>query len=461
MTRRNNDKPRLIHRRRFLHGLAGASLAVPMAQMFTGSARAVNKSDRAERVIFFFFPDGVPGASQIGEPSRWHPSGSESDFTLPDVLSPLASLKDDCVFFNGLTSGPADNNNHPGGAKKLLTNMDGGNGQSIDQFLAQTVGADRPFRHLYLGVQANVNNASGDKHISYPSAGNSTPPQDNPIIAFDNLFGSVGGGGGGGPDPDLLAQKSVIDNSLAELNELRAQLGDSEAAKLDIHLEALREIELRVQGLIDGGSGGFTCENPSLDTGSLAPDNLYDPAVFPDIMRAQIDVMVQAMACGLTRVGVLQASHHTSELIMSRFPGTEMYDPNFDMRSHQASHYGDRHDEGRREFTDFVKQRRWFVEQFAYLISSLAALPEGDGTTMLDNSVILLMSEVEDGNTHSHYNLPFILAGRAGGRISTGRLLQYNNHRHGDLLTAIAQSMGSDVGGWGQDSYGPLPGLIG
>ena len=70
------------------------------------------------------------------------------------------------------------------------------------------------------------------------------------------------------------------------------------------------------------------------------------------------------------------------------------------------------------------------------------------------------MSEVEDGNTHSHYNLPFILAGNAGGRISTGRLLQYNNHRHGDLLTAIARAMGSDVGGWGYDSYGPLPGLL-
>ena len=446
-----------IHRRRFLQGLAGASLAVPLAHLWPSSARA-GGDQRAQRVIFFYFPDGVPGASQAGEPSLWHPTGTEYDFGLPDVLTPLAPFKNDCVFFNGLTSGPADNNNHPGGAKKLLTNIDGGQGMSVDQFLAQNVGADRPFRHLYLGVQANVNNASGDKHISYPSAGNSTPPQDDPTIAFENLFGQFGGGGGG-VDPDLLVQKSVIDNSLTELTALRAQLGTTDQGKLDIHLQALREIEQRVQGLIDGG-GAFSCENPALDTGALGPGNLYDPAVFPDIMRAQIDVMVQAMACGLTRVGVLQAAHHTSELIMSRFPGTEMYDPGFDMRSHQASHYGDRHDFNKREFADFVKQRRWFVSQFAYLLQRLQELPEGDGT-MLDHSVILLMSEVEDGNTHSHYNLPFILAGRAGGRISTGRLLQYQNHRHGDLLAAIAQAMGSEVAGWGQDSQGPLPGLLG
>jgi hypothetical protein len=68
------------------------------------------------------------------------------------------------------------------------------------------------------------------------------------------------------------------------------------------------------------------------------------------VLRAQIDTMVLAMACGLSRVGVIQASQHTSELIMSRFRGTEMYDPGFDMRSHQASHYGARQDRSNRLF---------------------------------------------------------------------------------------------------------------
>ena len=92
------------------------------------------------------------------------------------------------------------------------------------------------------------------------------------------------------------------------------------------------------------GGGGATCAEPRIDGDGLTPATLYAPERFPQILRAQTDLMVQAMACGLTKVGVIQASHHTSELIMSRFANTPMYDPGFDMRSHQASHYGPRHD---------------------------------------------------------------------------------------------------------------------
>jgi hypothetical protein len=81
-----------------------------------------------------------------------------------------------------------------------------------------------------------------------------------------------------------------------------------------------------------------------------SPALLFAPENFPAVLRAQIDTMVLAMACGLSRVGVIQASQHTSELIMSRFRGTDMYDPGFDMRSHQASHYGARQDRSNRLF---------------------------------------------------------------------------------------------------------------
>ena len=109
----------------------------------------------------------------------------------------------------------------------------------------------------------------------------------------------------------------------------------------------------------------------------LDASTLYAPDRFPQILRAQIDLMVQAMACGMTRVGVIQGSTHTSELIMSRFTGTPMYDPSFDMRSHQASHYGAAHDPAHREYVAYAQQVKWLVGQFAYLCSQLAARPEG------------------------------------------------------------------------------------
>lgn len=441
-----------IARRRLLQGLAAAAIGAPALGLWAGRGRPARAAaGKAERVIFFYFPDGVVGPSQEGEPGLWHPTGSEFDFQLSPQTEPLGARKGDCVFLRGLTMGPADQGSHPGGAKKLLTAVDGGFGESLDQVLARTVGQSAPFRHLYLGAMANAGNASGDKHISYPSPGQTITPQDDPRAAFELVFGAGAmGQGGGGPDP---TQVTVIDGVLDDMSALRGQLGAVEKAKLDLHLEALREVEKRIKA---GPSG--TCEDPAVDFSAVTGD-LYDPGTFPAILRAQIDLMVTAMACGMSKVGVIQGSNHTSELIMSRFMGAEMYDPNFDMRSHQASHYGAKHDPAKREYADYLKQRRWWVGQFAYLLEQLAARPDGEGT-MLDSSIVLLCTEVCDGNTHLHDDMPFVLGGRAGGALATGRLVDYGGQRHAGLLAAIGQAMGAELPSFGDTQTPALAGLL-
>ncbi|MCA9719283.1 MAG: DUF1552 domain-containing protein [Myxococcales bacterium] len=446
-----------LGRRTWLKGLTAAALGVPLWRAY-GPTRARAAGGAARRVIFFYYPDGVVGPSQDGQPTMWHCSGGEHDFALSPQLEPLAALKGECLFFNGLTMGPADSGSHPGGAKKLLTAVDGGFGESIDQLLARTVGADAPYRHLYLGAQANQSNASGDKHVSYPSPGQSVTPQDDPREAFSLLFGDGGGdGGAGGGEPDP-TRVSVIDGVLEDMNALRAELGETERGKLDLHLDALREVEQRIKQP-GAPPPGASCDAPTLDTGGLDDQSLYAPERFPDILRAQTDLMVLAMACGLTRVGVIQASHHTSELIMSRFAGSEMYDPGYDMRSHQASHYGASHNPESKEFSSYLAQRRWWVAQFAYLLEQLAARPD-EGGTMLDSSLVVLCTEVCDGNTHLHDNMPFVLAGRGGGTINPGRLLVREGSRHADLWIALAHAMGEGIGGFGDVSSGPLSGVL-
>jgi hypothetical protein len=252
---------------------------------------------------------------------------------------------------------------------------------------------------------------------------------------------------------------AVLDNARTELEALSSKLGTTEKTKLDLHLDAVREVQRRIEALGDGGGGGASCTQPSIDAGGLTPATLYAPEQFPKILRAQMDLMVQAMACGLTRVGVIQASHHTSELIMSRFAATEMYDPGFDMRSHQASHYGAAHDPNKREYRAYAQQVKWWVSQYAYLLAQLAARPEEDGT-MLDYSLVLLCSEVADGNTHLHDDMPFVLAGGGGGTIRTGRFMDVGYRRHGDLFVAIARAMGDQINSFGDSSSGPLPGLL-
>lgn len=461
MMRREQWQTKGFSRRSLLQGL----LAGTAATAITTASRRAMSNGRARRLIVFYFPDGIAGRSQDGMGTLWWASGAGSSLMLSEILQPLEMRKNDCVFVRGLNMGSTDEGSHPGGAKKLLTNKDGGGGASIDQHLANTVGREAMHRHLYLGVQANANNASGDKFISYPSAGVTVPPEDDPIRAFRRLFGS--GMVGGSPAPmtaptDLDDDRSVIDTALADLNDLKARAGASEAAKLDLHLEALRELETRLRAMstsmMMGTPPPASCSSPRLDYAELTGSALYAPENFPRILKAQTDLMVTAMACGLTKVGVIQNSQHTSELIMSRFMGSEMYDPGFDMRSHQASHYGARQDRTNRLFTDYMKQRRWWVMQFNYLLEQLRARPEGDGT-MLDNSVVLLCSEVSDGNTHSHSDMPFIVAGKGGGCVSTGRVIE-QNRRHGDLLAALAGAMGERVSGWGDGSSEWLPGLV-
>lgn len=445
--------PSLTTRRQILRAAAAAGVAAPLWALGRGG-RSRAAGGTARRAIFFYFPDGVAGPSQDGEPSVWHCTGGETNFELSPLLAPLGALKGECLFLNGLTMGPTDAGSHPGGAKKLLTAVDGGNGTSIDQALAQTAGKDAPFRHLYLGAMATQNGASGDKFISYPSPGQTLAPEDDPRAAFTALFGGGGGMGGGMVDP---TKQSVLDAAIADVEALRASLGAVEKAKLDLHLESLRELEKRLTGPM----GGASCDMPAIDTSGFGDGQLYDSGRFPAILKAQIDLMVLAMGCGLTRVGVIQASQHTSELVMSRFEGSEMFSPNFDMRSHQASHYGPHHDEMKLEYAAYVKQRRWWVEQFAYLLQQLKDRPDpaGDGS-LLDTSIVMLCTEVCDGNTHLHDNMPFLLAGRAGGSISPGRLLTFEGRRHADLLLTIAHAMGETWPSFGEQSSGPLSGVL-
>src|SRR5690348_15735488 len=283
----------MITRRRLLQLGGAAAITAP----FVRGLRGAPAGAKAKRFIVFYFPDGIVGQSQSGAPSLW---------TLSDSLMPLAPYQSQCVFFKGLSMGPTDSGSHPGGAKKLLTATDGGNGISIDNHLAQSIGAGDPFPVLYLGAQANANNASGDMHISYIAPGNTTPPEDDPVAAFARVFSGTGTTMGSMPDSG--AQLSILDRSRDELIALQAKPGATEKAKLDLHLQAVREVEMRIQAL--GGGAPASCGQPMIDAAGIDASTLYAPEMFPKILRAQTDLMVQAMACGLTRVGVIQAAHH-------------------------------------------------------------------------------------------------------------------------------------------------------
>ncbi len=84
------------------------------------------------------------------------------------------------------------------------------------------------------------------------------------------------------------------------------------------------------------------------------------------------------------------------------------------------------------------------IAQFAYMVKKMHSLREGDGT-LLDNCIMMWGSGLEDGNEHTRENLPFIIAGKGGGSIRTGRYLPDIEGNQGDLLTTLLACAGVPI----------------
>lgn len=444
-----------ISRRSLLAGAAAAGLLAPFLRR-TRRAHADAATDRT-KALFVYVPDGCI-------PDRWHPTGSETSFTLQPMTEPLAAIRQHLVFLKGLDmyEGGAT---HEGGIRKVLT---GNNPVSLDVFLGQRRNQVDPLPHasIQLGVGANFQNGSGG--FSFIGAGQEVKPDDNPIAAFTRIFGAPPGevpdsGGGTEPSPALRRRRSIVDLANAELARTRARLGTTEKEKLDIHVESFREVERRVNGTTGGGAA---CTASTFDTRgfSVIPTDYYPKTYEKEeelqrVGELQMDIAATALACGMTRVASLMWSHPVSP---THVPATGAT-----LGNHDASHYGSPDSATAQAF---ITLKRWFMDRFVYLIQKLQATadPSGNGT-LLDNTVVFLCSELGDSNNHDHRNMPFVLAGRAAGQLQTGRLVDYSgtaagglNQPHSKLLVSIAGMMGVPVDSYGYTGLGTggLPDLL-
>jgi hypothetical protein len=432
-------------RRSFLRMLGAAGVASPLALTLGRNAAAAGGD---VKVMFVYVPDGVI-------PSLWHPTGNTTSFTLPSMSAPLEAVKEHLVFVRGLEM-YAGMPTHEGGVAKLLT---GAGPVSLDIFLGNEIGAGTPHKSVQLGVATNYQNGSGS--VSYIGPGQQVAPDDNPLSAFERLFGELGGQAPPpGPDWAKLRSTRVIDRSLDDLMRLRTRLGSTERDKLDIHLAALQEVEGQIKGTVTQ-----SCDQVVWNTEGFAvaetdfyPKTWEKEEHFALVGKLQMDLAVLALTCGVTRVASLMWSHPVSP---TRVPGIGASAAN-----HDASHYGA--DLGGPLAQDYIKHKRFFCEQLAYLVQRLQATPDGDGT-LLDNTILFMGTDINDGNQHDHRDMPFVLAGRAGGQLATGRSLDYrgaaggDDEAHSKLLVSIANmaGVGIDAFGYTGKGTGGLPGLLG
>jgi len=442
-----NRFERGMSRRAFLGG-AGAMLALPFLESIApfGSKALGANSSLPVRLLFYYVPNGMHMPDFV-------PQTAGSDYELPQILTPLGAYRDQFNVISGLANRAGQDNvpgDHARGTGSFLTCTrvvktagDGiQNGISVDQVAAQALGGDTTFPSIQLGTAGGSSVGDCDsgyscaysRNISWAGPSTPLPKVTNPRLAFDRLFG--------GFDASLSAEVlerrrlyrlSILDSLVEDSLSLKTKLNAADNAKLDEYLTGIRELEIRT----------LNVEQAACTPGETPPDS-FD---FPLHIRLMSDIMVKAFQCDMTRV---------ISFMMNNAGSNQTY-PFLGVSGahHEISHHQDIPE----NFEKLTIIDEWELTQFAYLLDGLASVAEGEGT-LLDQCLVYFSSEIADGNSHQHTNLPVILAGRGGGASIPGRHIALNEEvPMANLFISMLAAQGVSVDSFGMDGTGPLSAL--
>jgi hypothetical protein len=234
----------------------------------------------------------------------------------------------------------------------------------------------------------------------------------------------------------------MLDTLAAELGELRCAVGATDRPKLEAHLESLRDLEKSLSVTISA-----SCQRPAL--GPPPPESAMK---IPTLIRQQLDIIVAALACDVTRVITMQFGNGAGGLATYRWLGVPG-------NHHSISHNGDGITAAQRD-ERLTRIETWQAQQFAYLVDKLDRTP-AEGKTLLDRTATLWAHEQSNGATHQRRDMPFVMAGGLDGVFQTGRVIDFGGKPHSGLLISLANGMGVPTASFGDPDFsrGPLAGL--
>ena len=423
---------RALPRRTFLRGM-GATVALPFldAMVPALSARAVKP---AVRLGFVYIPNGTI------QP-MWVPSTTGKNFELSPILSPLAPVRDHITVLSGLAHRQADNlgdgnGDHARGTAVWLTGVhawDRGRGgvdgvrlaTTVDQIAAGAIGKDTRLPSLELSLESATQIGCDSEDcffsntISWKSPTTPLPMEPHPRMVFERLFGQASTAAE--RRARMRKTSNILDSVLEEVAGLRKTLGAGDQAKLTEYLEAVHEIEQRIQRAEQGSAAGVT----ALPT---RPDDI--PESFEDYVSLMFDLQVLAYQGDITRVTTLLMGRETSPRTFEQIGVPEQH--------HSCSHHIDNPELMARK----AKIDQYHVALFGQFLEKLKATPDGDGN-LLDHSMILYGGGLGNGNLHDHVNLPVLVAGRGAGTLSGGQHVNYpDNTPMANLLLSILEKSG-------------------
>lgn len=419
-------------RRTLLRGL-GVSMALPWMESIPvwADEKQANSSEAPLRFGVMFSGNGF-------HKDHFWAKGSGREMEVGQVLAPLAEHREKMTFIRGLYNEEALKGNiHSSQTGNLLSGAalsSGGeirSGTSIDQIIAQHNTNQTKVPSLVLGCEKS--NPSVHKnysmlyssHISWSSPTTPTPLELYPALAFDRLF----------QEGVRREDKSVLDAILADAKDLRRTISDADRRKLDEYLDSVRDVEQRIERA--GKRGEMQGWKPPLAGPNMARPADGIPQDIAEHMRLMCDIMVLGFQTDATRVCTLKLNNDHSSLRFSNL-GIDY------MIHHLLSH---------QESDDWLKVNQFFLEQVAYVAKKLDASQEGERTT-LDNSLIMYCSSMLTGS-HDATKLPVVLLGKAGGKLETGRTLDYldkPNRKMCSLYLSLMDKFGVKLDAFGDSA---------
>src|SRR5580704_19221745 len=397
-----------IPRRTFLRG-AGAALALPMLDAMT-PAFAVD-TPRPIRMAFMQTPNGVFNLN-----NEWTPKTLGTDWETTRTLKPLEAFRDRLVVISGLDQQQAAGRDgevggdHPractawltGTHAKMTSGADIHAGISVDQIAAKEFGQYTQLASLEVGLESSeivgaCESAYGCAYYDTISWRNETTPlpmENRPRAIFERLFG-----GAGSADAKVrLVYRSVLDAVAEDVRRLRGKLGAADRGKIDQYLDAVRDIERRIQ--LAEAQADRDLPHPGIP--------ISVPSIFSDYYKLMADLLVLAWQTDMTRVCTFQIGHEMS--------GRAYPELGFGDAHHAVTHHQGDHD----KIAKVVQINIFHAKMLAYYLDKLRSTADGDGT-LLDHALILYGGALSDGNQHLYTDLPLLLfaggvTGIRGGR---------------------------------------------
>ena len=405
-----------LPRRTFLRGL-GTTLALPLLDSMTPALAAATIAKPVVRLGFVYHPTGMIM-------NRWTPAAEGTGFEFTPTMKALEPFRERIVVLTGLAQvngralgdGPGDHAREgatwlTGVHPKKTEGVGIRAGISADQIAAKELARHTQLASLELGLESPSLAGGCDSGyscaytntVSWRSETTPLPVEFNPRTVFERLFGD-----GDSTDPAarlarLEERRSILDYVAGSIDRLESRLGPGDRNKLSEYLEAIRDVERRIQ---NAERQNATLQLPVIER----PNSI--PEAFEDHARLMMDLQVLAFRTDMTRVITFMLGRAGSN---RSYRSIGVSDGHHSITHHQNDPV---------KIDNVAKIDAHLVQTFAYLLDRLQATPDGEGS-LLDHSLIVYGSSLSDANLHTHHDLPILLAGGGAGQVQGGRHIRY------------------------------------